>query len=121
MEFSMVSILLTILKILGIVLSVILGILVLLLLMVLFVPVRYRISGSYKAEDDGLLSFHIKVTWLFHLINAVFSYPGAPYLKVRIACITVFGPDKPFGKKEGEEAVPARKEKQKKVKTFSTI
>ena len=44
MEYSMVSILLTILKILGISLSVILGILVVLLLLVLFVPVRDRKS-----------------------------------------------------------------------------
>ena len=61
----MVSILLIILKIIGITLLVIIGILFLLLLLILFVPVRYRFKGNY---DD---SFHCKgkITWLLHFIS----------------------------------------------------
>lgn len=99
----MVSILLTILKILGIVLSVILGILIVLLVLVLFVPVRYRILGSRRVEDKGPFSLHIKVTWLLHFLNAAFSYPDTPNLKVRIACITLFKQDKLFGGGKGED------------------
>lgn len=116
MEYSMVSILLTILKILGISLSVILGILVVLLLLVLFVPVRYRFSGSRRAEGEGPFSFQVKVTWLLHLINVAFSYPDAPYLKVRIACMTLFRSDKTSARKDGGDA-PSPKEKRRKDKT----
>jgi len=106
----MVSILLTILKILGISLSVILGILVVLLLLVLFVPVRYRFSGSRRAEGEGPFSFQVKVTWLLHLINVAFSYPDAPYLKVRIACITLFRSDNTSARKDGGgRTIPQRK------------
>lgn len=61
----MISILLIILKIIGIALLVILGVLLLLLLVVLLVPVRYRLKGSYNE------SFHCKgkITWLLHLIS----------------------------------------------------
>ena len=119
MEYSMVSILLTILKILGISLSVILGILVVLLLLVLFVPVRYRFSGSRRVEGEGPFSFQVKVTWLLHLINVAFSYPDAPYLKVRIACMTLFRSDRTSGKKDGGDA-PSPKEKHRKDKTGKT-
>lgn len=112
----MVSILLTILKILGISLSVILGILVVLLLLVLFVPVRYRFSGSRRVEGEGPFSFQVKVTWLLHLINVAFSYPDAPYLKVRIACITLFRSDNTSARKDGGDA-PSPKEKRRKDKT----
>lgn len=110
----MVSILLTILKVLGMSLAVILGILIVLLLLVLFVPVRYRLSGSRKTEDEGPLSLHIKVTWLMHFLNAVFSYPGAPCLKVRIAFVTVFRSDKLMQKKDGAKEASGKKDKSKK-------
>ena len=43
----MVSVILTILKIIGIGILVILGIIILLVLFVLFVPVRYKAGGNY--------------------------------------------------------------------------
>ena len=48
----MVSILLTVLKIIGIAMLVILGLLLLLLLLVLFVPVRYRAKGD--CHNNGI-------------------------------------------------------------------
>ncbi len=59
------SVLLIILKIIGITLLVIIGIILLLLLLVLFVPVRYRFKGSY---DEKFLC-RGKITWLLHLVS----------------------------------------------------
>ena len=49
----MISILLTILKILGLLLLSVLGILLVLILLVLFVPVRYRIVLHRKETEIG--------------------------------------------------------------------
>lgn len=59
------TILLTILKVLGIILLVLLGIVLALLLVVLFVPVTYGIRGEIEEE------VHIKgkISWLFSLIS----------------------------------------------------
>lgn len=61
----MISVLLIILKIIGISLLVIIGLLLLSLLLVLFVPVRYRFKGSY---DERFLCKG-KITWLLHLVS----------------------------------------------------
>lgn len=58
------SILLTILKVLGILLLILLGVALALILAVLFVPIRYRIEGAY--ED----TYHLRVRagWLLSLL-----------------------------------------------------
>lgn len=91
----MIHILLLILKIIGIILAVILGILVLLFCIVLFVPVRYRINAECDGSLDGLKA-EVKVTWLLHIVRAVFCYEkrSADY-NVRAAWIK-------FGKESGE-------------------
>ena len=61
----MISILLIILKIIGITLLVVIGLILLLLLLVLFVPVRYRFKGSY---DEKFLC-RGKITWFLHLVS----------------------------------------------------
>lgn len=75
------TILLTILKGIGILLLVILGILLAVSLLVLFVPVRYRAEGTYQEEFKA--SGH--VTWLLHLLSVRFSYDTAFSYSVRIA------------------------------------
>lgn len=90
----MITILLTILKVLGILLLVLLMTAIVLLFLVLFVPVRYRISLCRRAEDKAPATIEIKVTWLLHLVNAAFSYPEAAFLRVRVFCFTVFRSDK---------------------------
>ena len=61
----MLSVLLFILKIIGIILLVILGLFVALLLSVLFVPVRYGSNGQFTKNDDGVsYSISVKVSWL---------------------------------------------------------
>lgn len=64
------SVIVLVLKIIGILLLILLGILLAALLAVLFVPVRYRISG--QVEDDG--EVHMCASWLFHLISFSLEY-----------------------------------------------
>lgn len=59
------------LKLIGMLLLIALGILLTLILLVLFVPVHYRLSGSYTDETpDGTVRF----TWLLHLVTAEVTY-----------------------------------------------
>ena len=62
----MVSILFTVLKVIGITLLIILGLVLFILLLVLFVPVRYSGKGSYQ---DGLFTAKLRASWLLHLIS----------------------------------------------------
>ena len=80
----MISVLLTLLKILGIAILVILGIVLVLLLIVLFVPVRYRIRGYYK-ED---FVCHLRATWLLHLVSL-----SVDFEKELITSIKILGMD----------------------------
>lgn len=64
------SVILFILKLIGIILLVLLGIIVTLLLLVLFVPIRYNVSGEMETE----IAVHAKITWLLHLISFVLDY-----------------------------------------------
>lgn len=76
----MISILLIILKIIGITLLVILGLVLFLFLIVLFVPVRYRFKGNY---DDA---FHCKgkITWLLHFISIKIEVEKEVVTSIRI-------------------------------------
>lgn len=70
----MIHILLLILKIIGLILLAALGILLLLVLSFLFVPVRYKVEGSWHGE----LKAHAAVYWLFHFLSlkAVYGQDG---------------------------------------------
>ena len=91
----MISMLLMILKILGILLLTVLGIILLLVIFVLFVPVRYQVSAHRKKEEETPITANIRITWLLHILNAAFSYPEAQYVRVRVFCFTVFRSNKP--------------------------
>lgn len=110
----MVSILLMILKILGIILLVVLGIILTMVILVLFVPIRYRITAHRKVAEEIPAAVKVKVTWLLHIINAVFCYPEAAYVRVRVLCFTIFRSDKPGkkpkSKKKDIQKAPAAKE-----------
>lgn len=86
----MLSILLTVLKIIGIVVLVLLSVLILILLLVLFVPVRYRIKGYRKSELEAPVYVRIKITWLFHIVRVFFVYPEAAYIKIKFLFFTVY-------------------------------
>ena len=114
----MISILLIILKIIGITLLVIFGLFLLLLLVVLFVPVRYRFKGNY---DD---SFHCKgkITWLLHLVSIRIEVEKEVVTSIRILGI----PLSVFIKKKKEaafqtEAEESNKQKQSESQTVEQI
>lgn len=62
---------LTILKWLVLLLLLLLGLLLFLVILVLFVPVRYRLDGSFIDEKaDGTA----KLSWLWHIVTADITY-----------------------------------------------
>lgn len=67
------TIVLLILKIIGIILLVILSLILLLVLLVLFVPVRYRVSGSWH---NNQATVKVRVSWLLHLF--IFALDQTP-------------------------------------------
>lgn len=99
----MISIFLTILKIIGIVLLSLLLLLVTVLLLILFVPVRYRVSGFRKQGDEVPVNVALKVTWLLHIVNVAFRYPEEAFIKVRLFCFTIFYTDKEQTSKKKKE------------------
>ena len=114
-------VILTILKIIVITLLVVLGMILLILLLVLFVPIRYRIDTSKDAEGEQQIHALVKVTWLLHLLNIRFLYPEEAYLRVRIACFTLFRSDQPA--KEAASAkknTAAEKKKESEAKNVKT-
>lgn len=105
----MISVLLTILKIIGIAALVILGVILLILLLVLFVPVRYAADGSCL---DGGASAEVRVTWLLHAVSAKAAYckGQAFHMCLRLFGIPVYDNLKPRD----------RKSKNKKIKSTET-
>lgn len=76
----MLNIILIILKILGLLLLVILGLVLAVLLAVLFVPVRYRGSGSYYGEGKGSAG----ISWLLHILSIRLWYDKSLRVTVRL-------------------------------------
>lgn len=114
-------VILTILKIIGIILLVVLGLMLFLLLLVLFVPIRYRIDASKDAEGGQQIHALIKVTWLLHLLNIRFLYPEEAYLRVRIACFTLFRSDQSTKEAaSSKKNAAAEKKKESEAKSLKT-
>ena len=91
---------LLILKIIGIVLLCIPAFILLLLLIVLFVPVRYRVAGSYDKEAY----LKAKVTYLLHLIGFTATYDVSFKAVLRI----LFVPIRLLPKKEKKPEKPEK-------------
>ncbi len=85
----MPSVILTILKVIGIILLVLLLLVLTVLLLVLFVPVRYRVSGSYEDAPEG----EAYVTWLLRLIGVRAGWKDGLYARVRVLCFNVWSMD----------------------------
>ena len=105
------SVVLSILKIIGIILLVILCVVLALLLIVLFVPFRYRahVVMEERGPDAGAidgLSASAGVSWLLHLISYEVRFEDKKLAKG----LKIFGID--FGKRKKEK----EKEKKKKRK-----
>ena len=107
----MLSIVLTVLKVMGIVLLIILGIIILLLLLILFVPIRYRLDASCEEKllDAENVDFTKGVTasfsfsYLLSLLNGGISYPDRPYFRIRILFFELFSTQADSEEKGGSE------------------
>lgn len=75
------TVLLSVLKILGLVIGGIIGLVLLILLIVLLVPIRYSIDGFYKA---GEYDFSAKASWLLHIISVKYNLQKENGLVIRI-------------------------------------
>ena len=83
----MLTIFLTILKILGILLLVVIGLLILGILAILFVPLRYDGKISYN-EKNQCVATHI--TWLFRLIYIEGGYQEKVYARAKLLWFTLW-------------------------------
>lgn len=83
------SIILTILKIIGISILVILGIIILLILLVLFLPVRYKAGGNYMDNHTDIFG---KVSWLIGIVSINFRYQNEQpfHIRAKVFWIPVF-------------------------------
>ena len=104
----MISVILTILKILGLILLILLGILILVVCLVLFIPVRYRIEGDYQSSKATVSS---RVTWLLHFVSAriLMEYENAfsLHIAVRVLGVPIFDNKKKAAKKKKKESKEA--------------
>jgi len=67
----MLSVLLTVLKIIGLVLLALLCILLALFLLILFVPIKYKAVGEYKDKKPDIL---LNVSYLLHIVSVSFTF-----------------------------------------------
>lgn len=80
------TVILMILRIVGIALLVILGLLLAVVLAVLFVPVRYRADGSFHEE----LTASAHVTWFLHLLSTRIIFEKEMNVKAFICGIQIY-------------------------------
>lgn len=87
----MLSILLLILKIIGIILLAILLFILAVLFLILFVPIRYKIKANRTGiSEDPPVNAVVQVSWLMHLLHVKANYPGETYVTARILGFPVF-------------------------------
>ena len=84
----MLTVVLTILKWIGIALLVLLEVLLFLLCLILFVPIRYKANGFCKDSYQ----IHAKATWLLHIISFTVDFKQEqPFrMKLRILGISIY-------------------------------
>lgn len=83
----MLTIFLTILKILGILLLVVIGLLILGILAIFFVPLRYDGKISYNDKNQCVAT---QITWLFRLICIEGGYQEKVYARARLLWFTLW-------------------------------
>lgn len=100
----MLGILLTVLRIIGIILLSILGLGLLLIIIVLFVPVRYKVKGSY-----GPPYFKARASYLLNIIVISAEYKDKLIYKLRVFGFPLFSSEKK--QKTKSEAKTVKKNK----------
>ena len=90
---AILSVLLAILKIIGIIILAVLGLLLLLVCVILFLPVRYKASGSVGMEKQTVRA---NISWLLHLMSIrVFFEDGKTKYYARICGLKLINSEKP--------------------------
>lgn len=84
----MLSIVLLVLKIIGILLLVLLCVLLLVVLTLMFVPLRYKGQGSYVEKPQG----RVGLSWLLHIVSVRISYTEELEVVVRLFGIRILKP-----------------------------
>ena len=82
------SIILFILKLLGILVLILLGLVLGVLLLILLVPVRYRIEGSYYEQLKG----KARITWLLHIVSVTAAFEDEFSVGIRLFGFRLFKP-----------------------------
>lgn len=107
----MLTIIVGILKVIGIVLLAILGIFLILIIEALWVPVRYRII----AERENDIVVKIKFHWLLHFLHINIVYENSkPIYWIRILGYRVYDSEKPKKAKQQKKNKTLKKSKKKK-------
>lgn len=83
----MLSILLIILKVIGIIILILLGLVLLVAGLILLVPVRYSISATYYSSKPEIL---LKVSWLLKMLRVRLTYKDELSFNVKILFFTLF-------------------------------
>ncbi|MDI9508814.1 MAG: DUF2953 domain-containing protein [Clostridiales bacterium] len=120
----MLSVILTILKLIGITILILLGLILLILLLVLFIPIRYKI----KIEHGDAFALNGHASWLLHILHVgVKQSDKKPRISIRIFGFLLFdsqGPSKPKKAKprrEAKERVKRKKEKAQKLDDIKNV
>lgn len=94
------SIILSILKIIGITLLCILGIVLFIICIVLFVPIRYKVTADANMNEENK-EYHLNasVSWLLHLVYGNYNYPQGEGFVLKVGPFTVMGGKKKSKKK----------------------
>jgi len=88
----MLSVILTVLKVIGLILLILLGVFILALLLVLFMPIVYRVKAENQDPEhlpEGLKA-QAKVRWLFGFLRGGYAYPEPGRLIVKVLFFTVY-------------------------------
>ena len=117
-----VSIILSILKIIGIILLCILGLLLLAVLLVLFVPIRYKVTADSNINDIDK-EYHVtaKVSWLLCLVRGKYEYPSEEGFVLKVGPFTVYdGKEKQEKEKKSKKNKVSKKSEKSDEKTEET-
>lgn len=90
-----VSIILSILKIIGITLLCLLGLVLLLILVVLFVPIRYKVTADADINDENKdYNIKVKISWLLWFVRGKYNFPSEEGFVLKVGPFTVVGGEK---------------------------
>ena len=104
-----ISVILTILKILGIIILCIVGILLFLILSILFIPIRY----SFYIEYHDKLQAKARLSWFLHILSFSFAYnEDGPIYKIKFLGIPI---SKLFHKSQRDVSKSHNSKKEKKT------